>query len=320
MILIVTANPLLETVYTTDEIQTFGTFRSGKTFYRAGGKGINISRQLKLLGVPSLNLFPIGGETGRIFRSVLESEELAVSPVSVKSAMRTAAVIESPANKLSYLANGSPLSSGEVSAMIDKLSKMIVNAEIVVFAGSVSCEAAAEIYTAGLKLAAQHDKISLLDTYGPHLKDCYALSPTIIHNNLDEIAGLADVRGDNESAGMFVKNLYSYGIKQAYLTNAGQRFYSSNFNYLYGVTPPHVTSIDSTGSGDAFNAGILYGWYHDLTYMQTLTLAVKLGALNSLSNQVCSVPQTQLEEFASEIEIVPVGDKLKVINDTATFH
>lgn len=321
MILIVTANPLLESVYVTDHQKTGETHRTKNSFFRAGGKGINISRQLKMLGVPSLNLFPLGGDTGRILRNTLESEQLQIAPVTVKSPVRTGSVIEHPEGKTSYIAPDISLNSVDISTFIDKMGKMIVNAEMVVFAGSVPCPNAAEIYMEGLRLAGRHDKVSLLDTYGPHLQECYNLSPTIVHNTIGEISAITgSAEPDFTAQRGYFESLYNSGIKQTYLTDEAKPFLASNFNYLYRVNPPSVKSIDSTGCGDAFNAGILHGWYHDTPYLETLKLAVKLGALNAKNHSVCKVSVLDIDNFSDEIDIHPAGDKMKLIDDTATFH
>ena len=57
MILIVTPNPLLERRFTYEQVKPGTVNKSGVTKISAGGKGINVSRQLKKLGVKSYNYF-----------------------------------------------------------------------------------------------------------------------------------------------------------------------------------------------------------------------------------------------------------------------
>ncbi|GMU86427.1 MAG: 1-phosphofructokinase [Ignavibacteriales bacterium] len=321
MILTVTANPLLELVYTKDEFEKGGNNRAEEFRWQAGGKGINISRQLAALKTPSVAFLPLGGETGKILRSVLEWEKITIAPVSVKAPVRTASLLQESGNRTSVFGTNIPLSSTDISACIDKLAKMIVNVEMVSFSGSVPCPEAAEIYIEGIRLAKKHDKICFLDTYGPHLEDCLKEAPTVVHVNSGELLPLYPEHFANEKETREILNdLYRYGIKQAYITNGGFLFYASNFNFHFVVSPPLLQAKDETGSGDAFLAGIMYGWYNDAVYKDALRLAVALGAANARSFDVCRVPLHEAEALTGQVSIEPAGEKMKLIDDEATFH
>lgn len=321
MILTVTANPLLELVYTKDVFDHGSVNRAESFEWRAGGKGINISRQLSALHTPSVAFLPMGGETGKILRAVLEQEKLTIAPVSVKSPVRTASILQEKESITSAFSTNIPLSSADIGSCIDKLAKMIVNVEMVSFSGSVPSEEAAEIYIEGIRLAKKHDKICFLDTYGSHLPACLKASPTIVHVNRDEILPhYHSLNGNEEEVKQILSELYSSGIKQVYITNGAEPFYASNFNYHFKVTPPSVQTKDATGSGDAFLAGIIYGWYNDMVYQESLRLAAALGTVNAMSYEVCRVPLTAAETTAPQVLIEPAGQKIKLIDDAATFH
>lgn len=321
MILTVTANPLLELVYTKEEFTRGANNRADGFQWRAGGKGINISRQLAALNTLSVAFLPLGGETGKILRAVLEEEKLTFSPVSVKSPVRTASILLESNSITSAFGTNIPLSSADISACIDKLAKMIVNVEMVSFSGSVPSPEAAEIYIEGIRLAKKHDKICFLDTYGSHLPDCLKQSPTVVHVNADEILPHYHTEKSNdEGIKHILSELYSLCIKQAYITDGANPFYASNFNYQFKITPPQVTAKDSTGSGDAFLAGIIYGWYNDMVFQESLRLAVALGSVNATTFDVCRVPPADAEAAASQVIIEPEGQKMKLIDDAATSH
>lgn len=321
MILTVTANPLLELVYTRDRFEPGENNRADAFAWHAGGKGINISRQLAALSTPSVAFLPLGGETGKILRSVLEEEKLTLSPVAVKSPVRTASRLKENGRITTAFGTNIPLSSSDIASCIDKLGKMIVNVEMVSFSGSVPCPEAAEIYIEGIRLAKKHDKICFLDTYGPHLQDCLKEAPAVLHVNSDELLPLYGKQfADEKEMREILNDLYGYGIKQAFITNGGFLFFSSNFNFHFRVSPPLLQAKDETGSGDAFLAGIMYGWYHDMVYNDFLRLAVSLGAANARSFDVCRVTRAEADLLAGQVSIEPAGEKIKLIDDTATFH
>jgi 1-phosphofructokinase family hexose kinase len=319
MILTVTINPLLERRYYYQSLDLSSVNRNGKLIIQAGGKGINVNRQLNKMGVKNIAMLFTGRGNGKLIREALRKEQINFSEIITKNETRDAAIIidESAQKVYSFFGTDSIVSSNEVREFISKMEKAIAACEIVVFSGSSPCKETDSIFVEGINIANKLDKISVCDTYGRHLHDCYNSSPTIVHNNIDEIKTSLGLELLNESDQLdFLKMLYKMGIKQAYITNGKNQFYASNFDFHYKVTPPEISTVDSTGSGDAFAAGIVYGWHGKLTFEQQLRFATALGALNAESIEVCDVEINDADSLAEKIQLEPVGKRLKEINDS----
>ncbi|MBT8381376.1 MAG: 1-phosphofructokinase, partial [Ignavibacteria bacterium] len=112
-----------------------------------------------------------------------------------------------------------------------------------------------------------------------------------------------------------LNDFYSKGIKQAFITDGNKPFYSSNFDFHYKTVVPKIDVADSTGSGDSFLAGIVYGWYNKLTYEQQLAFASALGVCNAKTFDTSAIERKEAELILNSIIIEPVGKKLKIIND-----
>jgi 1-phosphofructokinase family hexose kinase len=292
--------------------------RNGKPIIQAGGKGINVNRQLNRFGIKNIAMLFTGGTNGKLFREALRKEQINFSEIITKNEMRDSAIIiDRSAEKVySFFGTDTIVSSDEVREFISKLEKAIAACEIVVFSGSSPCKETDSIFVEGINIATKLDKISVCDTYGKHLQDCYDASPTIIHNNIDEIKSSLEIKLQNEADYLnFLKMLHKKGVKQAYITDGKNPFYTSNFDFHYKVTPPEIRAVDSTGSGDAFVAGVVYGWHNKLTFEQQLRFATTLGAFNSKSFEVCNVEMKDAESLAQKIKIESIGKKPKVIND-----
>ena len=319
MILTVTLNPLLEQRFIYKQIKSASQNRDGKLIFAAGGKGINVSRQLKNLKVQNVALTFAGGTFGKLFRNSLKNEEIDFSLINTKSDTRTCiVVIDSSKDNVSYFFGENPaVTKEEVENFVFKMEKMIQNCEIVVFSGSSPCKETDVIFPAGIEMANKYDKVSICDTYGSHLNNCFDASPRIVHNNIEEMVNSFSLKLDSKREIIkFLDSLYHKGIKQVYLTDGDKDFYSSSFDFHYNVTVPKIEGVDSTGSGDAFVAGIAYGWHKNLTYNEQLKLAVSLGAANAEVFDVCNVKLKDAEKFIERVEIVSIGKKIKVINDS----
>jgi 1-phosphofructokinase family hexose kinase len=318
MILTVTINPLLERRFYYPDIDLSSVNRDGKVLFKAGGKGINVNRQLNKLKIPNSALLFTGGNNGKLYRETLRSEGINFSDIKIKSETRDSAIIINQSNKevFSFFRTDPIVSLDEVNEFLSKLEKMIATCEMVVFSGSSPCKEADVIFSEGIKIANRLDKISICDTYGDHLKQCLDASPTIIHNNVDEIQNSLRIElKSNNDYTLFLKNLYEKGIKQAYITNASEPLYAFNFDFHYKVTLPQINNVDSTGSGDAFVAGIVYGWYKKLTFEEQLRFASALGICNAESVEVCEVEKEDTNQYLENIQIESIGKRIKEIND-----
>ncbi len=319
MIVTVTLNPLLEKRYSFNKINYPGSNRGGKALIQAGGKGINVSRQLNQLGAQGLAFTFLGGINGKLFRDILRRENINFTAVKTDSETREGIVLvdENSREVTSIFGDNPEISPKERDEFKEKLDKIVQNSEIVIFSGSSPCKNTSGLIPFGIEAARRYDKISVCDTYGSHLQDCINAGPTILHNTIDELRDSLKIKLDSEDTLLsFMDGLYKKGIKQSYLTNAEKVLYSSNFDFHFKVTPPEVKTFDSTGSGDSFMAGIIYGWHNDLTFEGGLKLAVSLGALNASREDVGNVPLKDADELTSLIEVVPIGKKMKTLDVT----
>lgn len=319
MIVTVTLNPLLERRYSFKSINYPGSNRDGSIALEAGGKGINVSRQLNRMGTASLAFTFLGGNNGKLLRDILKKEDINFTAVKTDAETRDGVVILDESRRIvTTLFGVNPeISSKELDEFKEKLDKIIQNCEIVIFSGSSPCENAERIIPFGINAANKYDKISICDTYGDHLQECIDAGPTILHNNIDELRNSINHDLSSEDSVLsFMEHSYKKGIKQCYLTNGEKAFYSSNFDFHFKVIPPEVKTFDSTGSGDSFMAGIIYGWHNDLTFEEGLKLGVSLGSLNAARTDAGNVPREDVDGLISRVEVIPIGKKMKTLDVT----
>ncbi|MCB0752231.1 MAG: 1-phosphofructokinase [Ignavibacteriae bacterium] len=320
MVLTVTINPLLEKNLFFNDVSANN--RAYKEEYTAGGKGINISRQLNVLGIQNHAITFLGGSKGKIIRSVLEKEQISFSPVSTKSETREATLIydEKTKNLKTYFGVNSQITSEEISQFISKMEKAITNSSIVVFSGSLPTKESSIIIEKGIEFCNKNDTVSILDSYGETLPDLIQLGPTAIHNNLNEIENSLKVKLESPDDFQDMLNkFYNYGINLAFITAGKKSTYASKADFHYRVDNPKIEEINSTGSGDAFLSGIIYGLEKALIFNDFVKLGTALGALNASRLEVCKVKLNEALDFASHVSISEIGKKIKLIDDSPTI-
>lgn len=317
MILTVTLNPLLERRLYFDKVNTGSDNRASAEAYTAGGKGINVSRQLKHLDLPTQALTLAGGHNGKILRRLVAEEGINMTAVPVQSETRSAALIieQGSSQRLTtFFGPNSHITSAEAEELRVRMKKMIDTCQMVVFSGSSPSEAADELFLYGIETAHSLDRISVLDTYGNTLKNCIDAAPTVIHNNIGETERSMGISlKDEQEILSYLENLYSKGVKQIHLTNGPDEFYSSNFGFYYKTQLPGLLEADPTGSGDAFTAGIVYGLYNSLTFEESLRFASALGCANAAKWDVCRVSQDEAALYSEKISISTIGRKINTL-------
>jgi tagatose 6-phosphate kinase len=322
MILTITINPLIERRMFFDSIEIGKPNRSSKEIYYAGGKGICVSRQLNRLGIKNTAFTFLGGSYGKLLRHTLTEDKIDFTVVSIKAETRIADVIIEEKNKrvTTFFGLNSQITSEESSEFKSKLEKMIQNCSIVVLSGSSSSEATDDIFPYAIELANKHDKISVLDTYGTHHKACIDSAPTIIHNNSEELeksfgVSLSDEKNKLEILG----ELYSKNIKMVFITDGANPAYASKFDFHYKIINPSIDVYDATGSGDAFVAGIVYGLENSFAFEDIIKTASALGAVNAGTIKTCEVLPNEIEEYIEQVQVSPIGKKMKIIDDSPKY-
>jgi 1-phosphofructokinase family hexose kinase len=322
MVLTVTTNPLLEYRFEINSLKPNSTMRAVEEYNYAGGKGINVSRQLSKLQLKNQALLFLGGLNGKKLRKSIEADGINFSVVNTKSETRTASLLMSKedGNVTTVIGKNSPPGSKEIEEFKNRMEKMMTNCSTVVFAGSSPSEEAGEIFKYGIGLANSLDKVSVIDTYGSLLKDCIDKAPTVLHNNVTELESSLAVKLSEEKDKLdFLNYLYSKGIKLAFITDGGNESYASKFDFKYKMIPPEIDVMDATGSGDAFVAGVVYGFEKSMVFDDIIKFASAAGAANAASWETCSSDITLIEKFIESVDIVPVGKKMKIINDDPTI-
>lgn len=321
MILTVTLNTLLEKQLFFNSTENANN-RAYKEKYSAGGKGINISRQLNLLGINNHSLIFLGGANGKKLRSILEQENISFSVVSSKSETREATLVfdKKQESLKTYFGLNSQISDSEINQFVAKLEKAIINSTVVVFAGSMPTPECSKIIEIGIELCNKHDKISILDSYGEHLEDQLKLGPTVVHNNLDELElSLSKKLDSEENIVELLKSFYKKGVKLSFLSSGKSDTYAAKSDFHYRIKNPTIVEKNGTGSGDAFVAGLIYGLEKALIFNDFVKLASAFGAQNASTWDVCNVKLEEAKNLEDDVTITEIGKKIKLIDDSPTI-
>ena len=105
----------------------------------AGGKGVNVARALKTLGMPVIATGVAGGPTGTRIIEQLTEEAILNDFVRIREESRTSTAVVDPTNNEQTEINerGPAVSETELELFVDKLLYLAQGAALCVFSGSL---------------------------------------------------------------------------------------------------------------------------------------------------------------------------------------
>jgi 1-phosphofructokinase len=274
VILTLTPNPSLDLTYELDELARGSVQRANSMSVEAGGKGINVSRNLVANGMASRAVAPVGGPSGEQFLSLVEGSGIELVCVPVEGAVRmNVSVVERGGVGTKINALGPRLSEGELELLLGTTADTgRRGAAWLAVCGSLPPGAPADLYARAVGLGRE-------DSSGPSLAGALEAGPDLVKPNLEELAELVGRRlstfGDVLAAAKEVRArgagtvLVSLGADGAVLVDEGGALHADT---------PAFTPSSTVGAGDALLAGFLFAAGEQDGRKAALVEAVAWGA------------------------------------------
>ncbi len=260
MILTFTPNPSLDLTYELDELVRGEVQRSEFMSVEAGGKGINVTRNLIANGAASQAVAPVGGPSGEQFLSLLEGAEVDLIQVPVDGAVRmNVSLAEENGVGTKINASGSQLSEYELERMLSKTADAARGATWVAACGSMPLGVPENLYARVVSLARDAGCRSAVDSSGPPLAAALEEGPDLIKPNLEELSELVGRElatfGDVLEA---AKEVWAGGVGNVLVSlGADGAILLDGEGALHADTPP-FTPRSTVGAGDSLLAGFLF--------------------------------------------------------------
>lgn len=262
LVLTLTPNPAVDVTYTVAGINLGSSHRVPTPLYRAGGKGLNVSRVAHQLGHPTLAIATVGGLTGERFRADLSATGMLHQLVPVAPATRSSiALVDTAAGYQTSIFNeaGPALSPAEwqalAAAVVDNLagvqtSEGVRRPGVLVGSGSLPEAAPADFYPALVALAHGAGVPAIIDTSGSGILAAAKAGAELLKPNnheLMEAVGEADLVAA-------ARKLMDYGAKRV-LVSVGEEgmlaFEAANPGTWIQAKLPAPLLGNPTGAGDA---------------------------------------------------------------------
>jgi 1-phosphofructokinase/tagatose 6-phosphate kinase len=284
MIVTVTLNAAVDRTLTVPNFQLAQRHRASEALTLAGGKGLNVARALKTLGMPVVATGLAGGRAGTRIVEELQGEAILNDFVRIEGESRTStAVVDLAGNTYTEINEWGPaVRQGELDILLEKLDYLAQGAEMVVFAGSLPRDVDDGFYGDAIRALTRQGIQTALDSEGEPLRLGVEAGPTFVSPNLREAEGLVGQElNDDEDFQLALDRIREMGARNVLITQengclallrdgAGLR--------RFRAVAPQVDPVSTVGSGDVFLAAFLAARHAHRDDEESLRLAVAAGA------------------------------------------
>ncbi len=307
MIYTITLNPALDRTLWVKRIKPDDSNRIKKEERYAGGKGIDVSRVLTMLGIGNTALGFVGGFTGEELEGRLLNEGISCDFLRISGETRTNIIINdmSTGSQTVYGASGPEIAPFELMRMIHKIERL-ENPETVIISGSLPPGVHPKIYRKIIEIAKTEKARIILDADGEALIEGVMGCPNVIKPNIHELSRLVGAElnelDDIISAGRRIREkgigivLVSMGARGMLLISEKEQYHASH---------PEVSVKNTIGAGDSTIAGFVFALAGGKGIKEALVYAVAAGTATTL------MPGTALcrkEDFLKLLPQVQVRD------------
>lgn len=295
MIYTLTLNPALDRELTVPAIAFDSVLRATKSQVDFGGKGFNVSRLLKGMGVPSTAVGFLGGKAGETLQDGLRALDVGVDFVWIAGETRTniSIVPQAGGRYIKVNEKGPVVPAEKQQELLEKIALLAAEGDWWVLAGSLPPGVPEAFYAQVIAALSSRGAKCLLDTTGEPLRLGCLEKPFLIKPNAEEagaVTGLpAETPGQIARAASALREMGAQNVVIS-MGKAGALLHTAQGSWL--THSPSIVEKNPIGAGDSMVGGLVWALTRGLPLIDALGWGVACGAATaSLSGTEVGSPE-----------------------------
>ncbi|PTH58246.1 1-phosphofructokinase family hexose kinase [Staphylococcus agnetis] len=302
-----TFNPSVDITYNIDSLKVGEVHRATTTIKNPGGKGINVTKVLHILGAKYCAYGYLGGGHGKWIGKSLQQGNIQSDFTFFQGETRQCIAINDGINQTEILERGPIISAEAQAKYLEKLKLHSLDTTVVTISGSTpQMEGNSNLLHMKNVLECYTQSYNIVDTNAQDLKRLIkeALPIHCIKPNLSEFETLINKKGLSiEECIQHLNTHENFKHLDVFLTLGEAGAVIKWKNEIYRATLAQRKIVNPVGSGDATVAGIAYGVHECLEPLLMIRLAIACGTSNALQKQTGHVDIKQVEKIKNEVEV-----------------
>lgn len=311
MIVTVTLNAAIDRTLTVPNFLMGQRHRASAGLTLAGGKGINVARALKRLGVPVVATGLAGGRTGTRIIEELTGEAILNDFVRIAGESRTSTAVVDPTGGSYTEINewGPHVEPDELEMLLDKLRYLSSGASFVVLAGSLPRGVEPDFYAEVIRELTKRQVQTVLDAEGEPLRLGIEAEPHLVSPNQREAEALVGQEFyERHDFGYALEHIAELGARNVVITNESgcfARLREGRKTKRFRAVAPQIEAVSSVGSGDVLLAAFIAAQAEGRSPEDALRAAVAAGAA---STKELGAGRFEPKEAAAVLPEVEIGE------------
>jgi 1-phosphofructokinase family hexose kinase len=288
MIVTVTLNAAIDRTLTVPNFQLGQRHRASAGLTLAGGKGINVARALKRMGVPVVATGLAGGRTGTRVVEELTGEAILNDFVRIADESRTSTAVVDPTSGTYTEINewGPHVEPDELEMLLEKLRYLSRGADFVVLAGSLPRGVDPAFYGEVIRDLNRRQVLTVLDSEGEPLRLGLEAEPFLVSPNQREAEALVGQEFyEQQDFAVALEHIAELGARNVMITSESgcfARIREGRKTRRYRALAPYVEPVSAVGGGDVLLAGLIAAQLEGKPPEASLRDAVAAGAASTM--------------------------------------
>ncbi|WP_192947441.1 1-phosphofructokinase [Staphylococcus cohnii] len=300
MIYTVTFNPSIDYIMFADDLELNGLNRATETFKFAGGKGINVSRVLQTLNVPSTALGFAGGFPGQFIDDTLKKAGIQTDFIEIDEDTRINVKLKT-GDETEINAPGPNISQTQFENLLRQL-KQTSKKDVVVVAGSIPKSVPKDAYEQIAKITNQTGARLVVDAEKDLVESVLKYNPLFIKPNKHELEVMFDTAiNSDEDVIHYAQEIMKQGASSVIVSLGGEGAVYVDHKHSLKASVPLGQVVNTVGSGDSTVAGMIAGLETGLTIENAFKQAVSAGTATAFNDDLASYKA--IEDIKEQVTI-----------------
>lgn len=300
MIYTVTFNPSIDYIMFTNGFEIKGLNRATSTYKFAGGKGINVSRVLKTLGVPSTALGFTGGFPGEFIAQTLEESQIKTDFIKVDDDTRINVKLKS-GDETEINAPGPSITDDQFLALLNQI-KQTTKEDTVIVAGSVPKSIPSDAYAQIAEITQSTGAKLVVDAEKDLVNTVLKYQPLFIKPNKDELEEMFDMTVESDQDVVkYGREILKEGAQSVIISLGGDGAIYIDKARSIKAQNPKGQVVNTVGSGDSTVAGMVAGLESGLSLEDAFQQAVASGTATAFTEDLATIED--IEKIKSQVTI-----------------
>ncbi|MDQ2996906.1 MAG: hexose kinase [Chloroflexota bacterium] len=286
MLLCFTPNPAIDRVLLAPGFRHAESVRVAEIRETAGGKGLNVARVARTLGLPTRVCGPLAGLTGRRIAALATDEGFDARwhwLAAGESRICMLVIDQDAPDTLTINERGPTTSAADWDALARLVTAEAAQVSAIAVSGSLPPGIATSQLTALLRELSSHSTV-YLDTSGAALAEALDLPLALVKVNAEELGeALGSQITTPAEARAAAVHVQARGPAAVIVTLGSAGAVAVDKGSAWLARSPAIAAISAVGSGDAMLAGVAVALAAQRGLAEALRLGVACGAANTLA-------------------------------------